>query len=1501
MASREKRPLAPSKSKQKVNNDCASSPSSIDQKNRKGKGTANARQQQIAQDILEAVATGSELPVKINASLPRKKAIKNLRRKTQLKTSKGNLIKVKITKKAPIRTLRKNNAETIRAVKSRRTAKKPLEEEQIVETQVESPDVKGTNLKSSPKTGRKVKVALIKPQNLDSEEVEDNTNVETEVKYNRVYKTGAAKRSNKTVDDVSAGSPKNLRPQRNTSKERDVRSTAAADTKSIKTISDNKNLVDLTIDQVIASGPATEESQGSAKKLRRGRKVSERLLSESEIKKEPDTESDPETKANQFQTDMSQSSSDPLKSTIPRTRYNRTSAHRSLRNGKLRGSSEFGMSADLEGNKQFGQTDDQIGSDSCAGDSSVDIIEGEGFFYESNLDNSSGNMNSTKVENDDETNGIEVGNNNNGERGERTSELGPTLRSKTKAKTTDSTATSLDVKSSSDVKAEEMKFGVKNTAAQDDLKKSMSLEHTRKENLLVNISDKPNSRRSSLNVEMKKTVSSFYGGDKTESPKSQIDQMIETIKLNIAKTIESKMFGPDNGLGLSKNFEIPKTEEIVAPLCTELQKKNIDDKDEDVNTPNNSKGEIKSENSENAVPKVADTAKKIEKMVMGDMEVTDTQSQERQQNNDDEVFNNSENIGEGFSKSYETGNSSSASESNRNNDDGNKIEEISVEDMIEIQPQVGEGQARAMGVSKKVINTRQSSVSVDKSSIVVQKLGDCDKSQSLNPDVHSDCHKGKRLSIVFDKTLNTDEKYSLNKNDTPSASGNKDSTHCTLDYEIFEQELTDDPKSSKAEPESNAAASDDTRKNDSAGNDVCLNASMQSEESESLESISREIEILVAESVSDSTKTSKSTKSSSNSGVEDIDNKLPNVDSVNCENTKLSLENCEEFNDIVDADAETNRYLEVLESSFTDSDILTMAPEINEALASKELSQSVSVCSKETLDFEKFTQELAEDAERCRNEKTVIDNKDIVYNYQSQLDGQEIIVSSKNVSMNQESSRENAEQSSSQSLSHHSNINETMESKNLDVEKKSNGEELAIMNKDKNAESFVELDRSIENDRSSTVSGVSEKPNNSQEQILHVSSIETSCVDTSGGEGTMKKDTQAEQITAEEQTSLNEENKRVLRARDRLKKVESGRKSQETVHSGDIVDKTKSDHVKVVEETDKTEQIELQTNDNSEELTSSNQNEPSGLTGTDEVEKTDVDKQETEERGPATGPFIRTRRSREVKKRKDEQQQIQNVQKPKRSKRDNKKSDQQNKEETLLDNEVAEINENIESLTEKYQKTYKGGGNFRGFSEVGSKNIFGSGKVRKNDNDRSHSETDLEIVKMEMENVELTKKRSENSSVVPEIIDNRSRNSETASENEKKFVDDNLKTPDTKDIDETSTSSDASSSAAVNPKILETPEDKVKKESILRLLGLESLEKAAERMNHQKAKKEQYTGTLKTVIRVQKEKDKKRSRSPLKMVLKQGRIDGDGDSPEFYTIQKEVRQSLIMFIDSTQF
>lgn len=1627
MASREKRPLAPSKSKQKVNNDCTLP--TIDQKNRKGKG--QTRQIQIAQDILEAVATGSQVPVKINTGLPRKTAIKNIRRKAKLKTTKSNLIKVKITKKAPIRSLRKTNAETIRGVRGRRT-KKSQEEAKNLEIEIENPEsdnstgkigAKGTsnsvkslntalntlknslkqkkinkyqirspevdnciteipeketdatnstviNSRISPKAGRKVKITYKKAQNLDNEDTQDNTSAETESKLNKVCRGGVIKRlikekdnSTKAVEDT-ASSSKNLRLKRNTSKEREIQNNTrianSADTKSIKAIFDNKNLIDLTIDEVIACTVVeseTEESQGLGKKSKRGRKASERLLSESEIKKEADLdesktslnessiESDSEIlKASQISKDMSQNSPDCLKSVFPRTRYNRTSAQRSLRNGKLRGASEFGVSADSESNEQYKlESEDQTGSDTGPGDSSIEIIEGEQFFYNSNLDSSQENMASTKGENqpslndrtssksfeEDESNGTEAGNNNNnGERGDRASEVGPMLRSKTKAKTTDPAATSLDGKSSVDVKVDEVKTVFKNSATHDDLKRSGSIELPRKENILVNILEKPKSRRSSLNIEIKKTVGSFYGSDKSDNSKSQIDQMIENIKLNIAKSIESKIFGPEKSLVLNKNFEMSKTEEIIAPLSAELQKKNLEENDEDVNSPNILKNEMKSENSENSVPKVADTAKEIEKMVMGDMKIVDTQSQERQKNCTDnsnvattsdliKVFKyadaaNSESLCEAHQKSdkeeLQAGNCSSYLESNKTKD---------------IQSYSGEDRERPMNVIETLENARPTAMSTENTSIASSKSIESNKNQST--EVQS-LIEIRQSSVKTRNVVGGDG----------SESSNKDGSDCTLNYQVFEQELRDDRKALTSDMKSNSAETESVAISDNVTtvkisinndkNDSSLKTTMQSDESETLESISREVERLVAESDSDNSKKTKSMHQPPNEVVQNIENRSPSSDLDNDKNKKSGSENNEkdknygDFTDIVDAEVETNKFLESLESSFTDSDILNMAPEITEVLATKESSLSETFCSKDTLDSKKFTQE-SDDIKSGEIDETPFTIQEKVCDHQSISNGQNVIVSSENLSVPSQSLHENSEKSSnvpSRSDTHFSRLKEAMELENLNVEQKSKSEEQAEMSRDgsmgqenlvKNSEIFDEFNRSIENDRSPTVSGEtsSEKQMKNRESTLHAS-IETTNIDASNGEGTMKKDSRLENfdkptITADEQTCLNEENKRVLRARDRQKKVESGRKSRETVHSSEMIDKMKlivniSEHVKNTEDADKAEiadkELGLQVNDSGQELTSNKQNVVEQLSNTDEVEKTDADKQETAERGAASGPLIRTRRSREMKKRKDDQQQMHNVQKSKRSKRDNRKLDQQNKEETLLDNEVAKINENTQSLSEKYEKSYKADGNFRGFSEGSSKTIFGSGKIRKNDNDRSHSETDLEMVKLEMEDAELAKKRLGNASAIPEVIENPSRNSETNSENDKKILEHGLKIPEAlqKDLDETSTSSESSSSAVITSKILETPEDKLKKESILRILGLESLEKAAERMNHQKAKKEQYTGTLKTVIRVQKEKDKKRSRSPLKMVLKQGRSDGDGDSPEFYTIQKEVRNML---------
>lgn len=357
--------------------------------------------------------------------------------------------------------------------------------------------------------------------------------------------------------------------------------------------------------------------------------------------------------------------------------------------------------------------------------------------------------------------------------------------------------------------------------------------------------------------------------------------------------------------------------------------------------------------------------------------------------------------------------------------------------------------------------------------------------------------------------------------------------------------------------------------------------------------------------------------------------------------------------------------------------------------------------------------------------------------------------------------------------------------------------------------------------------------------------------------------------TTEEHKSPGEDNKRVLRARDKTKKNEKEQTSP-SKERGDNPSKAKTEEENVLKkqgskETEGTEEVQDVSDEKVENALNMEQD------ADDAQNNGEVDANDSE-------PQARTRRSKEVKKRKEDQ--VVSL-KTKRAKREVRKSDQ-NKEETLLDNEVAKINENNQSFLDKYENGAECANNFRGFSEGGRSSLE---KCQDStDNLRSKSENDLIIAKEPDKTIRenrLSRNLSENH------MTKRSENTDILDGECKR------KTPETsqKDSDEVSTSGESSSSVNVTPKILETPEDKAKKESILRLLGLESLEKAAERLNNQKAKKEQYTGTLKTVIRVQKEKekDKRRSRSPLKMVvLKQGRGDGEGDSPEFYTIQKEV-------------
>ena len=102
----------------------------------------------------------------------------------------------------------------------------------------------------------------------------------------------------------------------------------------------------------------------------------------------------------------------------------------------------------------------------------------------------------------------------------------------------------------------------------------------------------PKSRRSSLNIDMRRTSLYSGGTDKISSDgssKSQIDQMIDKIKLTIAKTIESKIYKPDSkGLILGKNFDVTKIGDVVAPLNNDATTPKLEEQTEE-DKPNISK------------------------------------------------------------------------------------------------------------------------------------------------------------------------------------------------------------------------------------------------------------------------------------------------------------------------------------------------------------------------------------------------------------------------------------------------------------------------------------------------------------------------------------------------------------------------------------------------------------------------------------------------------------------------------------------------------------------------------------------------------------------------------------------------------------------------------------------------------------------------------------------------------------------------------------------------
>ena len=352
--------------------------------------------------------------------------------------------------------------------------------------------------------------------------------------------------------------------------------------------------------------------------------------------------------------------------------------------------------------------------------------------------------------------------------------------------------------------------------------------------------------------------------------------------------------------------------------------------------------------------------------------------------------------------------------------------------------------------------------------------------------------------------------------------------------------------------------------------------------------------------------------------------------------------------------------------------------------------------------------------------------------------------------------------------------------------------------------------------------------------------------------------------TAEE-VEEQKETRRVLRARgDKQKKAETAKSTPAATPS--VTLEKPETKVAKSEDAATSEVPSTDTQENTETAKVDQNSQDLSIEAPETKEDPPVVKIEVVEEPPE--PQIRTRRSREVKK-PPVSQAAKNKRGPK--KHDAKKNDSQHqtKEESLLDNEVAKINENRRSSS--YHKTEEN----RGVSVDAGNTEQQKTETAPTAKSRSKSENDVRSTNLTSEEL-----KPKSCSPPPDTAEGESTGSDS-------------KEPP-KDTDEASSSGESLASSIV--KLLETPEDKAKKEDVLSQLGLMSWERVKERT----AKKEQdheYTGTLKTIIKLGKgDKDgKKRSRSPLKMVLKQqGRAEGE-EAIDYYTIQKEVRIFSSMF------
>lgn len=1445
MASREKKPLAPSKSKQKASNDPVLLSNEV--KSKKGKSLPNIKQQQLAQEIFDTVATGSQLPVKLEASLPRRNTLKTLKRKQNLRAAKTNLIKSKVTKKVTNKDIHRVVPDIKKGAKGAKKVRQS--EESIVRTvdialkfsenQANNGDNESRGTETPSKSAKSnLRTKKIKSDVQSKEEAGGTSSAKVSPKLGRKGRTTESpdlsksaktiklanlKKNSTSLVKVTEADNKSGKNRKSAGKESDC---GARNNPSIekfpKATLDNKNSIDLTIDEVIASmlGDSEIESQQSVTektegKVTRSKKmlVEENIACDIEIKKEPDADetkvtSDGESVETVDQGFHSQNAIQLRKRS--KVGYIDQMSQRSLRNGKQRQLSDLGNSVDNDSKKRHRlNSDGTVVSDNLVEHISDCNINMDSCFSDSGCNESQNIVASSKEEvcskdgtanfDEDIETGSEIENNNNSDRADRTGEIGPILRSKTKAKTTEGEATKDD-----DVKIEDTRMTPKcHAEAHEEVSKKLNnFEQKKEHNVLAKFTDKSKGRRSSLNIDVKKTVNSFYSTDKSDgNSKSDIDQMIEDIKLNIAKSIENRIFGPEKGLGLSKNFDVPKIEEIVAPLSTESQKMGLEDNiDEDKSTV--TRNEITSDNSENSVPKVADTAKEIEeKLVKFDIGEAETHSQNVQENkaSDNDRINDVH--------------STCESTCNISNNDNNNAAQQSYKNMTEPEEEnvgcstaggalvnVSSNESKTLDENKKI--TRKSSRINDKSSDSVSNNETRKSNRTPNKTVpRSDNNVEDVLADVQKSTTKSEEMISEDR----FSDDNAVTLSASMSPEEAGERLTYGEGHTRG-----------TTQGSETETEISLNFMDNSEESETLESISREVERLVA-------------------GDQPLSKMVTNdmMQSKDITSDRKILER------------ESNQEA----SARCDDSSTLLGATVNETHEAPSLLNYVSGKSPDT------TETPREDETSCKTTQSARRSKVQNHNLLS-------------TALNCDS---NSERSSVKSLRC------TPDRLNDEIK------ELERDNEELNQSSVIVnlIDESISK----------QKPGHDEAALM---------ADQSNKSSSDK--------SPDERKLGNEENRRVLRTRDKPRKIENRQTASRSREYSDTPCAVKVKTEEAVAAMQKVSGERLQ-NDIDEMVQDGGTVDGTASTGSKTDDGNDSSLNSNELDASELEPQARSRRGREMKKRKED---LPGSSKSKRVKRDLRRSDQQNKEETLLDNEVAKINENNRSFLSKYGSVSASANvsastsasadradTFRGFFEQAGLES-GSNKPDKDPNLRSKSENDITIVGTKIgkdEKRQLSRNLSEN---------HVSRSQQTADD----MLGSKRKTPEDtahKDSDETSMSGESFNSGT--PKILETPEDKERKESILRLLGLESLEEAAKRQNQQKKKEQSSsTGTLKTIIRVsQKEKDKDRdrdrdkdkdkdkrgSRSPLKMVLKQqGRGDGEGDSPEFYTIQKEVRLSL---------